>query len=509
MPVAPAAQTALARAWLFEALGAGGAARVTPRPAGRSAMGSERGSALAQLARPHGDSRRALSGADRLANGNASLAVSRLGLIVAGCLFGGPAATLPLVLGPLAAAREHVIVATILLGAATGWALLASLSAAWTQRSQRWAAAPAAFMGTLGVGLLVFAPQHATLDAAGLVWPPLFIVLLARTVAGVQRDLHSRSRAWVVYPVLVAYALGAAGASYQAVCESRARQVSVPLRHLVDVGGHRLYLHCVGFGLPTVVLEAGLGETAQSWAWIAPAVAREARVCVYDRAGRGWSEPAPAAQDGEAVAADLHALLDSARVPGPYVIVGHSSGAAYARIFADRHAGSVAGMVLLDGQPSEAFESLPGYAAFHDRLRRVSTLLPVLAHLGLGHLLPVSAGLPDSARGLQRSHQASARFYRSLRDEVAMLPATLAQAREASGLADRPLVVVTAGREALDGWLPMQARMAALSANSSHRIVPYTHEALLSDRSASQASIQAICDVVRAVRSAVPLSALY
>jgi pimeloyl-ACP methyl ester carboxylesterase len=117
---------------------------------------------------------------------------------------------------------------------------------------------------------------------------------------------------------------------------------------------------CLHF-TPTVLLESGLGETEAYWGWISPAVASDTRVCVYDRAGRGWSDSVSVPQDGVAVATDLHTLLDRAQVPGPFVLVGHSSGAQYVRIFAGRYPEQAAGMVLLDGQPAEAFEGLPWY----------------------------------------------------------------------------------------------------------------------------------------------------
>jgi len=102
---------------------------------------------------------------------------------------------------------------------------------------------------------------------------------------------------------------------------------------------------------------------------------------------------------------------------------------------------------------------------------------------------------------MQRVHHASARLYRSLRDEFEELPTALAQARSFQSLGDRPLVVVTAAEDPQSGWLPLQDRMATLSTNSSHRVVPYTHNALVTDRTAAQTSIHAIRDVVHAVRS--------
>jgi pimeloyl-ACP methyl ester carboxylesterase len=415
----------------------------------------------------------------------------QIGRIVIGSIAAGHAAALALIIGPVAGAQEHVITGTVLLASGASWAMLAALSELWTDQPQRWAAVPAGFMALAGAGLIAFAPKDPILHLLGWVWPPLLLSLIAMTVMRVRRDLHSRTRAWVVYPLFVVYALSAIGGGYQTVRESFERRADSAPGRLVDVGGHRLHLLCTGSGSPTVVLESGLGETAAYWGWIAGAVARDTRVCAYDRAGRGWSDAAAAVQDGIAVATDLHTLLERGDVPGPFVLVGHSSGAQYVRIFAGRYPDQVAGMILLDGQPAEAFEGLPSFPAFYSMFRRVSALLPSLARLGVGRL--VSGSEP------------SARSARSLRDEFAELPRSLAQARASQTLGDRPLVVVTAARDAQAGWLPLQHRMATLSTNSSHRLVPYTHDALVTDQTAAQTSIRAIRDVVHAVRLTVPL----
>jgi len=310
----------------------------------------------------------------------------------------------------------------------------------------------------------------------------------------------------VVYPLLGIYALAAVGGGYETIREALDRRIIAP-GQLVDVGGRRLHLRCAGSGTPTVLLESGLGETGAYWGWISPAVARDTRVCVYDRAGRGWSDPVSVPQDGVAVATDLHILLDRAHVSGPFVLVGHSSGAQYVRIFAGRHPEQVAGMVLLDGQPAEAFAGLPAYPMFYRVFHRVFAVLPTLARLGVGRVVvQADLALPAPAREMQRAQHASPRLYRSLRDEFEELPTALAQARSFQSLGDRPLVVVTAVRDAQAGWLALQDRMATLSTNSSHRPVPFVHNALVTDQTAAQASIGAILDVVRAVRSATPLN---
>jgi hypothetical protein len=113
--------------------------------------------------------------------------------------------------------------------------------------------------------------------------------------------------------------------------------------------------------------------------------------------------------------------------------------------------------------------------------------------------------LSAASSAMLRRHYASARFYVSLRNEFEELPTSLAQARSCQSLGDRPLIVVTAAQDAQAGWLPLQDRLARLSTNSSHRVVPSTHIALVTDQTAAQTSIQAIRDVVRAVRSNAPL----
>ena len=432
----------------------------------------------------------------------------QIGRIVTGCLAAGLAAAAALVLGPFGGAPEHVITGTVLLACASSWALLATLSVQWTGQPQRWAALPAAFMGLAGAGLLAFAPSGTVIDALGWVWPPLLLMMIAVIVVRVRRDLDSRTRSWVVYPMLGVYALCAVGGGYQTIQESRDRRMSPAPGQLVDIGGRRLHLHCAGSGSPTVILESGLGEPAAYWGWISTAVAHDTQVCAYDRAGRGWSDPAPVPQDGVAVAMDLHALLDGGHVNGPLVLVGHSTGAQYVRIFAGRYPERVAGMVLLDGQPAEALERLPAFPTLYNLvLRRVSGLAPSVARLGVGRLAfrGAFANLPPQARDMERLNSSSARAARSLRDEIAELPTSLAQARAFQSLGDRPLAVVTAAVDAMAGWLPLQDEMATLSTNSSHRLVPYTHDALVTDQDASHTSIEAIRDVVHAVRFAVPL----
>jgi len=119
---------------------------------------------------------------------------------------------------------------------------------------------------------------------------------------------------------------------------------------LVDIGGRRLHMSCAGTGQPTVILEAGFGDSSTTWTSVQPAIAEITRVCAYDRAGRGASDPdlRTEPRTGRSAVEDLHALLASASEAGPYVLVGHSLGGAYVRLYAQRFPQAVVGMVLVD-----------------------------------------------------------------------------------------------------------------------------------------------------------------
>jgi pimeloyl-ACP methyl ester carboxylesterase len=118
---------------------------------------------------------------------------------------------------------------------------------------------------------------------------------------------------------------------------------------LVTLPDHRrLNFRCQGEGSPTVILESGFGATSQGWNTTQPRIAARTRVCAYDRAGYGFSDPGPAPRDGAAIARDLDNGLKAAGIAGPYVVVGHSAGGLYARLFAARRPREVVGLVFVD-----------------------------------------------------------------------------------------------------------------------------------------------------------------
>ncbi len=118
---------------------------------------------------------------------------------------------------------------------------------------------------------------------------------------------------------------------------------------LVDVGGHSLNLYCMGSGAPTVLLSSGWGWGAAAFAGIMPAIAQRTRVCAYDRAARGFSDPGPERPAVGAEVKDLHAALARAAIPGPYVFAGWSAGGMEGRRYAWTYPREVVGLVTIDG----------------------------------------------------------------------------------------------------------------------------------------------------------------
>ncbi len=132
-------------------------------------------------------------------------------------------------------------------------------------------------------------------------------------------------------------------------------------QQLVDVDhGRRMNLYCRGSGSPTVILDAGMGDSTISWALVQPALAKRTRTCSYDRAGLGFSDAAARPGTVENMAADLHALLRAAHIAPPYILVGHSLAGMTVRVFADRHRDEVVGMVLVEGSHED--QSSRGWA---------------------------------------------------------------------------------------------------------------------------------------------------
>ena len=170
---------------------------------------------------------------------------------------------------------------------------------------------------------------------------------------------------------------------------------------MVDVGGYQLHIDCQGNGSPTVVMEAGLTEPSLMWSLVQPQVSTGTRVCVYDRAGLGWSDASPKPRTAEVMVEELHTLLQNANVAAPYVMVGHSTGGMLVRLYAHSYPAEVVGMVQVDAQHEDQFTRLSttiqqGVKAMFAQSDQSLPLYRLVVGSGIGALVPAVGALADN-----------------------------------------------------------------------------------------------------------------
>ena len=429
-----------------------------------------------------------------------------IGLIVLCSIAFGLILGLVLVLGVFGGGRENVITGAALVSFALGMLMLFELARRRTDQPQPWALAPAVGLGVVGLAVLVLGPSGRVLGWLGWVWPLLLAALVVWSWRGARRSLHNWSRRALLYPAFVILGLVALGGAFETISDATTSNEPATGRTYL-VAGHSLYLSCAGSGSPTVILFNGHGERTPSWAWVQRDVAAQTRVCVFDRAGQGWSGKAPGLQDAHQLAADVDGLLAAANIPGPYVLAGHSVGGVYALAYAMDFPKDVAGVALIDSTTPYQFD-LPDYPTFYSMWRRGSALLPTLARTGLARLTlgTGSSTLPPDARRQAQAFSSSPRELRANRDEFAELRTVLRQVQALKSLGAKPLFVLTAELGQQSGWSAAQDKLATLSTNSAHQTTQgATHEALLEDEHYAALSSRAIAAVVRSVRTSTPL----
>jgi pimeloyl-ACP methyl ester carboxylesterase len=226
---------------------------------------------------------------------------------------------------------------------------------------------------------------------------------------------------------------------------------------MVEVGRHRLEAIVYGTGSPAVVIEPSFGGAAGEWQAIAERIAGETTVITYNRAPYGASSRARDRRSAGEVAADLDGLLSGLGITGPLILIGHSMGGVYLRAFAARHLDRVAGMVLVDSSHEGQWAVLPAHYSLRNRL--------------LGSLL-----VPQIFFFSRKKWRGGADRWSMVREYLTFKRLTAADAPLApGGLGERPLAVLTRGREApadsdglWEAWHGLQRELAGLSRNSRH-----------------------------------------
>ena len=307
--------------------------------------------------------------------------------------------------------------------------------------------------------------------------------MLARVNSSGARRWFRWLRAAALTVVVLILLSAIVGAFYQALARKRDAQRFPPRGKFVDVGGHKLNLNCTGQGTPTVILETGFGVLAVDWQLVQPEIAKFTRVCSYDRAGYGWSDPGPMPRTSLQSARELHALMQNAAEKPPFVLVGHSLGGLNVRIYNGMFPNEVAGMVLVDATNEDQVNVMsPNMKKVSDEYaKKFNTRMNfriVLIQVGLARLM-----VPDQDEDTILDLQP--KFIEAVKSEASSFAENANAARAAGRLGDKPLIVLSAGKEKAppDGptkefddyhkiWLnDLQVREARLSSRGKQIIV--------------------------------------
>jgi pimeloyl-ACP methyl ester carboxylesterase len=305
---------------------------------------------------------------------------------------------------------------------------------------------------------------------------------------------------------LFVVALGAVGAIAQVIATAMGNRNFPPPGRLLDVGGYQMHLYCTGEGGPTVILDSASLDTVSGWHWVQAELAKSTRVCAYDRPGLGWSDLGPEPRDAEQNAGQLHTLLAQAGIPGPYVLVGHSFGGLYMRVFAAHYPDEVAGMVLIEGTHPDFPARLGQPDVMPNADEGMLSAGPVAVRLGLFRLItfvPADPDLPLRQQGEVAAYYASNKFADRMLSVYRQFPNLLAQARTVGDLGDKPLMVVIGGASdnAAGIQRQLQDEFLALSSNSQLRMVEEaTHISLVHHAEHALKTSAAILELVAAVR---------
>jgi pimeloyl-ACP methyl ester carboxylesterase len=276
---------------------------------------------------------------------------------------------------------------------------------------------------------------------------------------------------------------------------------------MIPVDGHKMLLYCTGNGSPTVLIEPGMGVDWVSWWRVIPEVAKFARVCVYDRAGYGWSEAGPMPRTAGRIAGELHAMLSNAHVDGPYILTGFSFGGYIDRIYASRFPEQLSGVVLVD--PS--LEEDEGNPADSPHVRHILELVPPLGTERLARLYKGEKDLPAEVADLPPAFRNRYLIASSLvqlkteQNEFDNVVESAAQAHRASFPRQLPLTVITAmlpkpgeSPGALSARRESQDRLAGLSVFGRQILAEKSGHTVSMDQ--PELIVEAILEMVRRAR---------
>ncbi len=334
-----------------------------------------------------------------------------------------------------------------------------------------------------------------------------------------QRFKHISSR-FTVFILLILVLTVALSSIYQVLAEVRDLSKFPPPGRLINVDGRMMHIHCEGTGSPTVVVEQGAGSMSVAWTEIHQQVAQTTRICSYDRAGLGYSEPVDRPMRSPEVAETLGKLLDTRGIEDDLVLVGWSAGGIYIREFYRQNQSRVKGMVFVESSHEQQVIRMPEEPPVSDF---VIGLMKIMGPTGLLRL----SGLIESQTGSLALTEESEQRLTALYSQSHSISSFLIDNEGArldmqsnsppENLGDLPITVISRGvpiaeyegmpadvtvesmRELRRKWYELQYELVNLSSNSRHVIA--TKSGHMVHTSEPQLLVDSITDMVSLVKS--------
>ena len=283
----------------------------------------------------------------------------------------------------------------------------------------------------------------------------------------------------------------AAGSCWNIVTERRLLARNTPPGSLYQVEGYSMHLNCSGTGSPTILAEAGSDEDSLTWTLIQSSLLKDVRFCSYDRAGLGWSDARKGQRDAYAIAGQLHGLLAAAGVKVPLLLIGHSLGGLFIRVYAQKYPYQVAGLIFLDASTPATYTGALGKAlGINQASLKIFSVLNLADWVskisGYERLRGHCSEVPEQLRsiaGLYQTDSCIASHDTEERREVSALPEDLTEV--STQPVNVPILVLSEDKtpmlqtpEAIAAWNRIQASMLQLSSRS-YRVIAIESDHLL------------------------------
>lgn len=329
------------------------------------------------------------------------------------------------------------------------------------------------------------------------------IIQMKPTVSKRKNKLLKVLKVFGLSMLILAVSLSVIGFTYERISYKNVNRNYPPPGKMMDINGHKLHVNIMGSvkdNAVPVVIESGTGNFSLDWSEVQQELSKYTQVVTYDRPGNGWSEPSTSEFSTQSELKDLKTIIDQTGIKKPVILIGHSAGGLYTRLFEQNYPDYVAGMILVDARNEYFAEKLPEFNKkfFQTQGQDANKLMSMF---GLVRFLGVNFLPSNFPRNISKTEYVNVHwdqdFFTAVEQEIKEIPNAEKLLTPTRSLGDMPLVVITAGGNHIpvvplgfskeeekvvnETWQQSQKWLATLSSNSEYIAVPNASHAIMYD----------------------------